>query len=172
MDTGNKSNNNKVIIVLLSVLIVAVLGIGGFFIVRTLTSDNNQNTSESSTSNSTSSNTQQPTNNSSTPTNNSAPSETTEPIEAGFTYTEVRGNDYYIEVQTNGAIAGTCDISLVPTNGTNGHHDTDDLEMSNKVSTCSEDFSLKGMNPGEHKITVVIRATDGRTTTLEKIVNI
>ena len=169
MDTGNKSNN-KVIIVLLSVLIVAVLGIGGFFIVKSL-NNNNQKTNESSTNTSTSENTQKPSNNSTTPTNTTT-DDSASPIEAGFTYTEVRNNNYYIEVQTNGAITGTCDISIVPTNGTEGHHDTDDLEVYNKVSLCSEDFSLKGMNPGEHKITVIIRATDGRTATLEKIVNI
>ena len=47
-----------------------------------------------------------------------------------------------------------------------------DLDVQNKVSTCDEDFSLKGLNRGEHKITVVIRAYDGRTKTLEQIVNL
>ena len=84
----------------------------------------------------------------------------------------MRGNDFHIEVQVNGQVNGVCDMSIVPTNGGQGHHDTDDLEIENKVSICDEDFSLKGMNPGEHKITVMISTTDGRTKTLEKIVNI
>ena len=119
-------------------------------------------------------------NNNTTPSNNTTPAQDSTPadsgasneLEAGITYTEIRGNDYYVEVQVNGQVTGKCDISVLPTDGGQGPQDDDDLEIRNKVSICDEDFSLKGMNKGEHKVTVVIHANDGRTKTLEKIVNI
>ena len=180
MDNNNSSN--KVIVALLSVLVAAVVCIGGYFIIRDINgnhgddksstsqgSGNNDkgSSSQSQSGSSSSSSSSSDTSGSSTPT----PQPVENEIAAGITYAEVRGNDYYIEVQADGQINGTCDIVMVPTNGGQGPHGTDDLEISNKVSICNEEFSLKGMNPGEHKITVTIKAVDGRTKVIEKIVN-
>lgn len=165
----NKSSN-KVIIGLLIALIVAVLCVGGYFVIKDITKNQDAESSQnknSDTNDSNKNNSQDDTSDV-TPTPEPAPAE--DEIEAAIIYSEIRGNDYYIEAQTNGAISGTCEISMVPTNGGQGHHETDDLDVQNKVSTCDEDFSLKGLNRGEHKITVVIRAYDGRTKTLEQIV--
>ena len=168
----NKNNSNsKIIISLLAVLIIAVLGVGGYFVVKDATKKQEPESSQNSTNNSSSnqnSSSGSSTSNNATPT----PEPAQEEIEAGITYAEIRGNDFYIEAQVNGAPSGTCEISLVPTNGGQGHHETDNLEIENKISVCDEDFSLKGLNRGEHKITVIIRTTDGREKTLEKIVNI
>ena len=174
----NNKSNNKVIIALLAVLIIAVVCVGGYFIIKDINKgrdDDKDNTSQttddkkksdSGTSQGGSSGGGE--DGGSTPTPEPAQDE----LEAGITYAERRGNDYYIEVQVNGQVNGRCDISIVPTSGGEGHHGDDDLEIQNKVSICDEDFSLKGMNPGEHKITVFINAADGRTKTLEKIVNV
>ena len=167
----NKSSN-KVIIGLLIALIAAVLCVGGYFIIKDITKNQDAESSQnknSDTNDSNKNNSQDDTSDV-TPTPEPAPAE--DEIEAAIIYSEIRGNDYYIEAQTNGAISGTCEISMVPTNGGQGHHETDDLDVQNKVSTCDEDFSLKGLNRGEHKITVVSRAYDGRTKTLEQIVNL
>ena len=168
----NKSSN-KVIIGLLIALIVAVLCVGGYFVIKDITknqdAESSQSSDDSGKKDSNKNNSQDDTSNV-TPTPEPAPAE--DEIEAAIIYSEIRGNDYYIEAQTNGAISGTCEISMVPTNGGQGHHETDDLDVQNKVSTCDEDFSLKGLSRGEHKITVVIRAYDGRTKTLEQIVNL
>ncbi len=167
----NKSSN-KVIIGLLIALIVAVLCVGGYFVIKDIVKnqDNESSQNDSSSDDSDKNNSQGDDTSDVTPAPEPAPAQ--DEIEAGITYSEIRGNDYYIEVQTNGAISGTCEISLMPTDGGQGHHETDDLDVQNKVSICDEDFSLKGLNRGEHKITVVIRANDGRVKTLEKIVNL
>lgn len=177
--TENKQSNNKVVIALLVVLIVMVGFVGGYFIVKDITKGNDDSdkngtsqqtnggqsqsgSSDSGDSGNTSGG------GSSTPTPEPAQDE----IVAGITYAEKRSNDFYIEAQVDGQVNGKCDISIVPTDGSQGHHETEELEISNKISVCSESFSLKGMNPGEHKVTVVINSTDGRTKTLEQIVNL
>lgn len=168
-----KKSSNSVIIGLLIALIVAVLCVGGYFIIKDITKNQDTESSQndnSGTNDSSNNNSQTDNTSDNTPVPEPTPAE--DEIEAGITYSEIRGNDYYIEAQTDGAISGTCEISMVPTDGGQGHHDTDDLEMKNKVSTCDEDFSLKGLSRGEHKITVVIRADDGRVKTLERIVNL
>lgn len=178
----NNKTSNKVIIALLAVLIAAVVCVGGYFIIKDINKDHDDdkdNTSQTTDDKDKSDSGQSQggtsdggasgdTSGSNTP----IPEPDQDEIEAGITYTEVRGNDYFIEVQVNGQVNGSCDISIVPTSGGQGHHETDELEVMNKISVCNEDFSLKGMNPGEHKITVIINAADGRTKTLEKIVNI
>ena len=171
-----KNNSNTLIIVLLSVLIVAVLVVGGYFIIKDLSHKNDNSGNQSSQSQSVEKakdegSEKQDDGQKIAPAEENDDTVSNE-IEAGITYAEVRGNDFYVEVQVNGQVTGKCDISVMPTNGTQGHQDDDDLEIRNKVSICDEDFSLKGMNPGEHKVTVVIRADDGRTKTLEKIVNV
>ena len=175
----NNKSTNKVIVALLSVLIVVVLCVGGFFIIKEIRDDHDdddkkgssQTTDDKSKSDSGQSqggSTGGNADSGSTPT----PEPAQDALDAGITYAEVRGNDYYIEVQVNGQVSGRCDISIVPTSGGQGHHGDDDLEIKNKVSICDEDFSLKGMNPGEHKITVLINTYDGRSKTLEQIVNV
>ena len=174
----NKSSN-KVVITLLAVLILAVVCVGGYFIIKDISKkhdDNDENGTSQTTDDkdrgdsgqSQGGSSDDDTSGSSTPT----PEPTQEGIDALITHAEVRGNDYYIEAQVNEQVNGACDISLMPTNGGQGHHGDDDLEIENGVSTCDEDFSLKGMNPGEHKITVIISTADGRTKTLEQIVNV
>ena len=171
----NNNSNNKIIIALLGVLIAAILIVGGYFIIKDLNKDKDDDhddipdTSQTTDKDSDQNDKDQPDSGSTVePATPSAP----EGIEASITHAEVRGNDYYIEAQTSGIVYGTCDISIMPTNGGQGHHETDDLEPVGNASTCDEDFSLKGMNPGEHKVTVIIYSSDGRSTTLEKIVNV
>ena len=181
----NKTNNkNTPVIILLAVLVAAVLGVGGYFVVKDMNSKKSDESSQTGgktdgkgdggSADGGSSVTPTPSGGSSdvSPSGSSDIPSTPEEIEAGITYAEIRGNDFYVEVQANGQVPGTCEISVLPTNGGQGHHDTDDLEVKNKVSICDEDFSLKGMNKGEHLVKVIIRATDGRTKTLEKTVNI
>ena len=175
----NNKSNNKVVIALLAVLIIAVGCVGGYFIIKDINkghegSDANNTSQTSDSKDKTDSDKSQGGSSSGDAAGSNTPAlePAQEEIEAGITYAEVRGNDYYIEVQVNGQVNGVCDMSIVPTDGGQGHHGTDDLEIENKVSICDEDFSLKGMNPGEHKITLMISTTDGRTKTLEKIVNI
>ena len=167
-----KKSTNNVIIGLLIVLIVAVLCVGGYFVIKDITKNQDAESSQNKNSDTNDSNKNNSQDDTSDVTLTPEPAPAEDEIEAAIIYSEVRGNDYYIEAQTNGAISGTCEISMVPTNGGQGHHETDDLDVQNKVSTCDEDFSLKGLNRGEHKITVVIRAYDGRTKTLEQIVNL
>lgn len=166
----NKSNN-KLVITLLAVLIVAVLGVGGYFIVKDLNNKNNSNNSSESNSSQNASQ-QESSSKSTTPEVNGGQTTDSEEIEAGITYAEIRGQDFYIEAQINGQVTGTCDIYLTPVDGVQGQYDDDEIEIRNKVSICEEDFSLKGTNPGEHIVRVVIKATDGRTKTLEKTVNL
>ncbi|MDO5481342.1 MAG: hypothetical protein Q4F60_03300 [Candidatus Saccharibacteria bacterium] len=172
--------NNKVIISLLAVLIVMVAGFGCYFVIRDVnrSQDNKDNTSQT-TDDKDKGSSDQPASSDDPSIPTSTPSSDTptpEPaqvdIVAGITYAEVRSNNFFIEAQVDGQVNGTCDISVVPTNGGQGHHETAELEISNKISVCNEYFSLKGMNPGEHKVTVVINAADGRTKTLEQIVKI
>ena len=185
---NNQTNkSNKAIIALLSVLIIMVTFVGGYFIIKDITKSNDDSDknstsqqtndskdknssgqSQSGSSDSSDDSSSTASGGSSTPTSDP----TQEEIEADITYAEVRSNNYYIEAQINGQINGTCEISVIPTNGSQGHHETEEIEISNKVSICNESFSLKGMNPGEHKVTVIIDSADGRTKTIEKIVNI
>ena len=146
-----KSNSNTLIVALLGVLIVAVVGVGGYFIARDVISRNDTQSSQPSHADS-GGGTEKKNDESkqTTPDNSASEEAVVDEIEAGITYAEVRGNDFYVEVQVNGQVTGRCDISVMPTNGTQGHQDDDDLEIRNKVSICDEDFSLKGMNPGEH----------------------
>ncbi|MBR3232876.1 hypothetical protein IKF74_01120 [Candidatus Saccharibacteria bacterium] len=170
-------SNNKMVVALLAVLIVAVLGVGGYFVVKDLNSKKSDDSSQEQGGKDDKKDSGQ---DDPTPTPDPEPTPTPDPeptpapseIEAGITYSEIRSNDFYVEVQVSGQVAGTCDISVTPTSGGQGHHDTDDLEIQNKVSLCNESFSLKGMNKGEHLVKVIIYATDGRTKTLEKTVNI
>lgn len=166
--TPNAKNKNTPIIVLLAILIIAVIGVGAYFIIKDATKNNSPNTNSTSTTTQTETNsTSSDTNTTPTPNPNS-----TEAIEAGITYTEVRGDDFYIEAQTNGTISGTCEISLIPSAGGTTHSDTDKLNVHNKVSICDEDFDLNKITPGAYTVRVIINAQDGRTTTLEKSVNI
>ena len=189
----NKRNrtSNKPVIILLVVLILAVLGVGGYFIIKDVTKKNDETQQEekkeeketetgektegssttstgssASSSSDSSSNSSNDNGNSSTSTSDSS-----EPLEAGI-YHEATGNNYLVQAQINGQVSGACDISIVPTDGSQGQSATADIEIANKVSLCETNFSLKGLNPGEHKITVVIRAADGRTKTLEEVVEL
>lgn len=163
-------NKNTPVIILLVVLIIAVIGVGAYFIIKDATKDNSQNSQTTSTTTQTNTKTT-PNNTNNTPTENTNTTTPSE-IEAGITYTEVRGNDYYVEAQTNGAISGTCEISLIPSAGGTTYSDTDELDVQNKVSTCDEDFDLKKLSSGTYTVRIIINAHDGRTTTLEKSVNI
>ena len=179
MDKNN--SNNKIIISLLAVLIIAVLGVGGYFVIKDATKSQNPESSQNNSNNDSNHNSTSNQNNTSGSSNSDtsaseSSSQSPQPeqaaIEASIAYSEIRGDDYYIEAQVKGAVGGTCDISLVPTNGGQGHHETDKLDIEGGISICDEDFSLRGLGRGEHKITVIIRAADGREKTLEKIVNI
>lgn len=156
----NKSNN-KLVVTLLAVLIVAVLGVGGYFIVKDLNNKNSSNNSNGSNSSQNSSQ-QDSSNESNTPDEGGSQTADSGEIEAGITYAEIRGQDFYIEAQINGQVSGTCEIYLTPADGSQGHYDDDDIEIRNKVSICEEDFSLKGNNPGEHIVKVIIKASDGQ----------
>ena len=171
--SSNEKSTNTPVIVLLVVLIVAVLGIGGYFIIKDITGGNNNNNSSSSSQSNT---TPSGDNGGSSSGGSSSDSSSDQPvstdIEAGITYAERRSANFHVEVQTNGALAGTCEFTLTPVNGGSVHHANGALVEQNKVSICSDDVSIKGLNPGDHKLTVVVRAADGRTKTLEQIVNI
>ena len=171
--SSNEKSTNTPVIVLLVVLIVAVLGIGGYFIIKDITGGNDNNNSSSSSQSST---TPSGDNGGSSSGESSSGSSSDQPvstdIEAGITFAERRSANFHVEVQTNGALAGTCEFTLTPVNGGSVHHADGALVEQNKVSICSDDVSIKGLNPGDHKLTVVVRATDGRTKTLEQVVNI
>ncbi|MBR2726071.1 hypothetical protein IKE87_02285 [Candidatus Saccharibacteria bacterium] len=168
------NTDNRIVITMLGVLIAIVLCVGGYFVIKDMNKNNSNNggTSQTTGGGGNSGQAQGGSSSDSSGSNTPAPAPAPEELEAGITFAEVRSNNYHVEAQVNGQVNGNCDITVVPTSGGEGPHETDDLEISNKVSICSEDFSLKGMNPGEHKVTVVITATDGRTKTLEQIVNI
>lgn len=172
--SSNEKSTNTPVIVLLVVLIVAVLGIGGYFIIKDITGSNDNNSSSSSSSQS--STTPSGDNGGSSSGGSSSGSSSDQPvstdIEAGITFAERRSANFHVEVQTNGALAGTCEFTLTPVNGGSVHHADGALVEQNKISVCSDDVSIKGLNPGDHKLTVVVRAADGRTKTLEQIVNI
>ena len=171
--SSNEKSTNTPVIVLLVVLIVAVLGIGGYFIIKDITGSNDNNNSSSSSQSST---TPSGDNGGSSSGGSSSGSSSDQPvstdIEAGITFAERRSANFHVEVQTNGALAGTCEFTLTPVNGGSVHHADGALVEQNKVSICSDDVSIKGLNPGDHKLTVVVRAADGRTKTLEQVVNI
>ncbi|MBR2600879.1 hypothetical protein IKE07_01965 [Candidatus Saccharibacteria bacterium] len=173
--SSNEKSTNTPVIVLLVVLIVAVLGIGGYFIIKDITGGNDNNNSSSSSS-SQSSTTPSGDNGGSNSGESSSDSSSDQPvstdIEAGITYAERRSANFHVEVQTNGALAGTCEFTLTPVNGGSVHRADGALVEQNKVSICSDDVSIKGLNPGDHKLTVIVRAADGRTKTLEQVVNI
>ena len=172
--SSNEKSTNTPVIVLLVVLIVAVLGIGGYFIIKDITGSNDNSSSSSSSSQS--STTPSGDNGGSSSGGSSSGSSSDQPvstdIEAGITFAERRSANFHVEVQTNGALAGTCEFTLTPVNGGSVHHADGALVEQNKVSICSDDVSIKGLNPGDHKLTVVVRAADGRTKTLEQVVNI
>ena len=172
--SSNEKSTNTPVIVLLVVLIVAVLGIGGYFIIKDITGSNDNNSSSSSSSQS--STTPSGDNGGSSSGGSSSGSSSDQPvstdIEAGITFAERRSANFHVEVQTNGALADTCEFTLTPVNGGSVHHADGALVEQNKVSICSDDVSIKGLNPGDHKLTVVVRAADGRTKTLEQVVNI
>ena len=137
--TKNQKNNNTPVIVLLVILIAAVLGVGGYFIAKDIISNNSPSQNQSQTTNSQNAESNTAPNNPTniTPAENGASSEATSAIEAGITYAEKRGNEFYVEVQTNGVVAGECVISLTPTSDpTLARTETDDLEPFNKVSLC------------------------------------
>lgn len=177
MNQEEKMPNNTPIIALLVILLIAVLGIGGYFIIKDISSGNNDNSSSQSqnTNNKDSGGQSTPSDdNTGGNSGNSGGSEQSaiSELEAGITYAEKRGVNFYVEVQANDAITGRCDFSLIPTDGGQGHQNSNDLAPQDKISICSDSVSIKGLNPGEHKLTVVIRAADGRIKTLEQIVNI
>ena len=155
---------SKMIVALLAVLVLAVLGVGGYFIVKDLNHKNK--VAETSQDSADKKKGLEPTK------DDTAASAKEDEIEAGITYAEIRGQEFYVEVQVNGQVEGICEISLTPTDGSQGSIETDDLEIANKVTLCNEGFSLKSLNPGLHQVKVDIRANDGRTLTLEKIVDI
>ena len=202
MEENNRNNSkNKPVIILLSVLIAAVLGVGGYIVIRDISrggkddnsSQNQNNDSQNSQSqdggdssqsqdsgdsgqSQDSGSSSQPQDNpgdqgGSTPSGGSDQPASTD-IDASITYAEVRKNDFYIEAQTNGVISGTCEMSLLPANGGQGHHETVNLVAGDNVSVCSQSFSLKGMNPGDYNLTIVISSSDGRTKTLAKAIKV
>lgn len=177
MNQEEKMPNNTPIIALLVILLIAVLGIGGYFIIKDISSGNNDNSSsQSQNTNNKDSGGQSTPSDDNTGGNSGDSGGSEQPaiseLEAGITYAEKRGVNFYVEVQANDVITGKCDFSLIPTDGGQGHQNSNDLAPQNKISICSDSVSIKGLNPGEHKLTVVIRAADGRTKTLEQIVNI
>lgn len=177
MNQEEKMPNNTPIIALLVILLIAVLGIGGYFIIKDISSGNNDNSSsQSQNTNNKDSGGQSTPSDDNTGGNSGDSGESEQPViselEAGITYAEKRGVNFYVEVQANDVITGKCDFSLIPTDGGQGHQNSNDLVPQDKISICSDSVSIKGLNPGEHKLTVVIRAADGRTKTLEQIVNI
>ena len=177
MNQEEKMPNNTPIIALLVILLIAVLGIGGYFIIKDISSGNNDNSSsQSQNTNNKDSDGQSTPSDDNTGGNSGNSGGSEQPaiseLEAGITYAEKRGVNFYVEVQANDVITGRCDFSLIPTDGGQGHQNSNDLAPQNKISICSDSVSIKGLNPGEHKLTVVIRAADGRTKTLEQIVNI
>ncbi|MBR3233339.1 hypothetical protein IKG12_00545 [Candidatus Saccharibacteria bacterium] len=177
MNQEEKMPNNTSIIALLVILLIAVLGIGGYFIIKDISSGNNDNSSsQSQNTNNKDSGGQSTPSDDNTGGNSGDSGGSEQPaiseLEAGITYAEKRGVNFYVEVQANDVITGRCDFSLIPTDGGQGHQNSNDLAPQNKISICSDSVSIKGLNPGEHKLTVVIRAADGRTKTLEQIVNI
>lgn len=171
--SSNEKSTNTPVIVLLVVLIVAVLGIGGYFIIKDITGGNdNNNSSSSSQSSTTSSGDNGGSSSGGTSGGSSSDQPVNTDIDAGITVAERRSANFHVEVQTNGALAGTCEFTLTPVNGGSVHHADGALVEQNKISVCSDDVSIKGLNPGDHKLTVVVRAADGRTKTLEQVVNI
>lgn len=184
--TRKVKDKNTLIIVLLSILIVAVVGIGGYFVIADIVKNNSPDTSQnedsrrnrpSRKSSNSNANTNNGTSNkesaSTDSSSNGADTSTnTGGIEAGITYAEIRGDDFYIEAQANGAVEGNCVVSITPTDGSQGYTDTSDLDVHNKVSICDEDFSLRRLNSGQYLIRVVINAYDGRSTTLEQYVDL
>lgn len=156
--------NGKMIVALLAVLVLAVLGVGGYFIVKDL--NNKNKAAETSQDAAEKKKGLEPTK------DDTETSAKEEEIEAGITYAEIRGQEFYVEVQVNGQVEGTCEFSLIPADGSQGSTRTDDLEIANKVTLCDEDFPLKGLNPGVHTVKAVVQAKDGRSLTLEKTVDI
>lgn len=178
-------SSNKTIIILLSVLIIIAAGVGGYFIIKDAMNSNvadtsggdngNQDNGKTTPSDQPSSGSEDDKGNKGDgqqPASGDSDDDKSSTIEAGITYAEVRNQNFYVEVQTNGAITGSCEISIMPTSGGQGSTHTADLEPQNKVSLCSTNFSVKGLNPGDHNLTVTIKSTDGRSVTLEQLVKV
>jgi hypothetical protein len=93
-------------------------------------------------------------------------------LDAEIIATERRGNDYYVQVQTNGTFEGTCKFTITSSDDERGMEQSAKLEPADRVSACESSFPLKGMNPGEHDVTVLVTARDGSTKSVLKTVNI
>lgn len=174
MDNINRSTNTP-IIVLLTAILIAVLGFGGYFLARDIISINNGSSQTQNTDNNNSG--QGNTDPSSGDSGNSGSGGSSDQpiiadIDASITIAETQGVNFHIEAQTSGIVDGKCDVTLTPTDGTQGHHDVVDLNVVGQNSVCSEDISLKGLNPGEHRLTIVVLAADGRTKTLAQTLRI
>lgn len=173
MDNINRSTNTP-IIVLLTAILIAVLGFGGYFLTRDIISLNSGSSQTQNTDNNSDQGNTDPSSgdsgNSGSGGNSDQPVSTD--INASITVAETQGVNFHIEAQTSGVIDGKCDVTLVPTDGTQGNHNVVALNLVGQNSVCTEDISLKGLNPGEHKLTIVVLAADGRTKTLEQTIRI
>lgn len=171
MDNINRSTNAPVIVLLAGILI-AVLGFGGYFVVKDIISTNNSSSQTQNTDNNNSDQDNLDPSGGNSGNSGSSDQPVSTDIDATIITAETRGVNFHIEAQTTGVIDGKCDITLVPTDGSQGHHETVALSAVDQNSICMEDISLKGLNPGEHKLTIVVLSTDGRTKTLEQIVKL
>lgn len=85
---------------------------------------------------------------------------------------ERRDDDYYVQAETNGTFEGTCKFAILSPDDERGAEQSAKLEPADRVSACESSFSLKGLNPGEHNLTVLVTAKDGSTKSVSKKVDI
>lgn len=85
---------------------------------------------------------------------------------------ERRENEYYVQAQTNGTFDGTCKFTVTSSDDELGLEQSARLEPADRVSACESFFPLKGLNPGEHELTVLVTAKDGSTRSAKMTVDI
>ena len=85
---------------------------------------------------------------------------------------ERREDDYYVQVETNGAFDGTCEFALTSADEKQKLEHTANLEPADRVSACESFFPLKDLELGEYSVTVLVTAKSGDTKSVSKTVTI
>ena len=93
-------------------------------------------------------------------------------LDAEIVAAERRDNDYYVQVQTNGTFEGVCEFTIASLGDEQSLEHSTKLEPADRVSACESSFPLRGLNPGEHNVTVLVTAKNGSTKTVSKVVEI
>ena len=85
---------------------------------------------------------------------------------------EFRDDNYYVQVQTNGAFDGRCSFTLTLMDEEQSIEYETKLEPADRASTCETSFPKKELKSGDYEMKAVVTTKDGQTKSVSKKVSI